>query len=66
MIGTSPKLIDMVNALRGVMGSNEPMGDFVQPSLLREVPSISTPDTNYSGAMRQYAELGGSAFGDRR
>lgn len=56
---------EMIAALRPLLGGQDITGDFAQPSLLREVPSISAPDSNYKRAVREYAELGGSAGGDR-
>ena len=56
---------DMVEALRHLMGSDDYGADFKMPSLLREVPSYSTTDSDPRRAIIGYGELGGSPSRDR-
>ena len=60
-----PALHDMIAQMRHLMASDDHQGDFSYPSALREVPSLTTPDSNYERAVTEYAELGGSTFRDR-
>jgi hypothetical protein len=60
-----PTMGEIIAALRPMMGSDNFGGDFIMPTTLRNVPSLTSPDTNYDRAMREYAELGGSAHRDR-
>jgi hypothetical protein len=54
-----PDLATMAKSLRHLMSSNESEPNFVSPTLLREVPSFTSPDTVYRREDVEYAELEG-------
>ena len=58
---STPPIPTMIASLRHLMGTDDNTADFVFPSLLREVPSVTLPHTDYRGAMSENGELGGSA-----
>ena len=61
----SPEMNERVNALRHLMSDDCGQGDFVFPTLLKEVPSITSPNTVYRGVDSEYGELGRRPKRDR-
>lgn len=54
----------MVEALRHLMADIDRNNDFAQPSLLEDVPSITSPDTDNWGRVIIHAELSGRSQRD--
>lgn len=59
---TRLELSDMTASLRHLLADEDSSSDFVLPTLLREVPSLTLPHSNYKWAMSEYAELGGRSY----
>ena len=61
-MSTQEQIADMVVKLRHLMGNSENQQDFVQPSLLKEVPSFTSSGTAPFNLERQRAELGRRSY----
>lgn len=61
-MSTQEQIADMVVKLRHLMVGNENNQDFVQPSLLKEVPSFTSSGTAPMNLERNRAELGRRTF----
>jgi len=54
-----PTVSEMVTALKYMMAPEDRSADFTMPSLLQEVPSYNSSDSNPKRMVIDYAELGG-------
>lgn len=52
-----PNMEEMISTLRHMMAHGNLQENFEAPSLLREVPSYTAPDTSYDLARVRYAGL---------
>lgn len=62
---TNTPLSTMTAALRHLMATQDSAGDFVFPTILKEVPSLTLPYSEYRGEFSEDGQLAGNSAGDK-